>query len=32
VTLSGVPAGTVLPISASKVMAATTATLIVALF
>jgi len=33
VTLSGVPAGTVLPISASKVMATnTTATLIVALF
>jgi hypothetical protein len=33
VTLSGVPAGTVLPISASKVMSTnTTATLIVALF
>jgi hypothetical protein len=32
VTLVGVPAGTLLPVAASKVMAATTATSIVALY
>jgi len=32
VTFSGVPAGTILPVAATKVMAATTATLIVALY
>lgn len=32
VLLSGVPAGTLIPVSCSKIMAATTATLVVALF